>query len=210
MDKAVASAKPQNPKFAYAVWFIVLAVLLATLTKVLLLSADKGPGDATAPTAQPAVSETKSKLRSPERVASETVSVPPPQVELSGVVGEADGQYLAIISVNKSPESMVRVGNLIFGVSTVTEINQDSLTYSYGSDFIRVALQNRKATPQAKASAERPPINELQDAAMQNTFPGFVANTSIARQQSSVDSKNGNVEFRQAVEQKMKSLQQRP
>ena len=159
---------------------------------------------------QPVLNATRPQLYSAEPLTLKSVITPPPQVQLSGTVGGADGQRLAVVSVNKSPETVVRVGDAIFAASTVTEINQDSMTFRHGSNLIRVVMQDRVASPQGITSFAKPSTNELQVATKENTVPGLIANTGTAGPQSSDDLKNGNAEFRQAFERKMNSLQTRP
>lgn len=206
MAGADASGESSRKKLVNAAFFIVLVVFLGLLSKVSGLFADDDRGSAIALATKPLVSETKSTPRLQERVKPENEIGPPPQVELSGVVGGAEGQRLAVVSVNKSLEAVVRVGDTIFAASTVTEIDQDSLTYRHGSNLVRVVIQDRKALPQNKASSAQLPNNELQVPAKENILPGFIANTGTGGQQSSVESKNGNAEFRRAFENKVNSL----
>ena len=210
MARANAFAGPQRQKLAYAACVIALAVFTVLVFKVFGLFVEDGPGKAVAPTAQPVFIETKSKLPAQGRAVSENEITPPPKVQLSGIVGGADGQQLAIISVNKAPELLVRVGDQIFAASTVTEINQDSLTYRHGSDLIRVFIQGNAAPTQTSVGSANPTSNKQPVARQEDLLPGFMKSTGTAGQQSSAESKNGNVEFRQAFETKMNSLQTRP
>lgn len=199
MAEANASARPQRQKLAYVACAIALTILFALLSKGFGLFAEDGTDKAVAPTAPPVFNEAKSKQYSQARMVSESEITPPPEIQLNGIVGGANGQQLAIISVNKAPESMVRVGDLIFAASTVTEINLDSLTYRHGSNLIRVEMKSRAPSSQGSAASNT-----------ENTQPGFAKSTGQIGQQSPSDAQNGNVEFRQAFEQKMKSFQSRP
>ena len=210
MAKANASAGPQRQKLAYAACAIALAIFTALVFKVFGLFAEDGFGKAAAPTAQLVFNETKPKLAAQEREISGNEITPPPKIRLSGIVGGADGQQLAIISVNKAPESIVRVGDPIFAASTVTEINLDSLTYRHGSNLIRVFIQGNTATSQTNVGLAKLVNNEQPVVKQEDLLPGLMKITGAAGQQSSVDSKNGNVEFREAFEKKMNSLQPRP
>ena len=210
MAKTNASAGQQRQKYAYAACAIALVIFTVLVFKVFGLFAEDRLGKVAAPTAQPVFNETKSKLPAQERGVSEIEITPPPKIQLSGIVGGADGHQLAIISVNKAPESIVRVGDQIFAASTVTEINQDSLTYRHGSDLIRVLVQGNAALTQTSAGSAKSASNEQPVAKQEDLLLGLMKITGTAGQQSSADSKNGNVEFREAFEKKMNSLQTRP
>ena len=72
---------------------------------------------------QPVLNATKSQLYSEKPLEPKKEVTSSPKVLLTGIVGGANRQRLAVVSVNKSPESIVRVGDPIFADSTVTEIN---------------------------------------------------------------------------------------
>jgi len=199
MAEANSPARPQRQKLAYVACAIALTILVTLLSKGFGLFAEDGVGKAVAPTAQPIFNQVQSKPPAKESVVSEGEITPPPEIQLSGIVGGANGQQLAIISVNKAPELIVHVGDQIFASSTVTEINLDSLTYRHGSNLIRVAMKSHAPSSQGSAASNT-----------ENSQPGFAKSTGQIGQQRPSDAKNGNVEFRQAFEQKMKSLQQRP
>ena len=206
---AFQSAIRPSGKLAYFMVAVALVLSGFWLFEVKFFSSAKAE-DPAVQVKQPVLNATQSQLYPVEPLALQNKGTTAPQVQLSGIVGGANGQQLAIISVNKAPESIVRVGDQIFSASTVTEINQDSLTYRHGSNLIRVVMQDRRAPPQSEASSAQLPTNELQIAAKEMSVPGFIANTGTAGPQSSDGLKNGNVEFRQVFEQKMKSFQSRP
>jgi len=206
---ALRSATRPTIKLVYATVAIAVVVTGVWVSKLKVFSGAKAEGPAVQ-VMQPVLNATKSQLYSEEPFEPKKEVTSSPQVLLSGIVGGANGQRLAVVSVNKSPESIVRVGDPIFADSTVTEINQDSLTYRHGSNLIRVVMQDRNVPPQGKVSTAQIPKNELDVPLKENTLPGFVASAGTAGQQSPANSKNGNVEFREAFEKKMKSLQTRP
>jgi len=206
---ALHSATRPSVKLAYAAVAIALVLSGFWVFEVKVFSSAKAD-DPAVQVKQPVLNATRPQLFLAEPLALKNEIVPPPQVQLSGIVGGANQQRLAVVSVNKSPESIVRVGDSIFAASTVTEINQDSLTYRHGSNLIRIVLQDRNAPSQGRASSGQLPNSELKVAAKENTFPGLIANTGTAGPQSSDELKNGNAEFRQAFEKKMNGLQPRP
>ena len=206
---AFHSATRPGDKLGYAILAIALVLSGFWLLKVKIFSSAEAEKPAVQ-VKQPILNAAQPQQYPLEPMALKNEVTTPPKVQLSGIVGGVDGQRLAVISVNKSPEAVVRVGDLIFAVSTVTEINQDSLTYRHGSELIRVVMQNHKRPPQGEASSAQLPTNELQPVTNENAVSGFRTNTGTAGSQSSGDLKTGNVEFRQAFEQKMKSFQSRP
>jgi len=206
---AFQSAIRPSGKLAYFMVAVALVLSGFWLFEVKVFSSAKAE-DPAVQVKQPVLNATRPQLYSAEPLKSKSEITPPPQVQLSGTVGGADGQQLAVVSVNKSAETIVRVGDTIFAASTVTEIKQDSMTFRHGSNLIRVVMQDRPASPQGIASPTQALTNEPQVATKENTVPGLTANTGIAGLQSSGEPKNGNVEFRQAFEQKMKSFQSRP
>ena len=206
---AFHSATRPSFKLAFAAVAIALLFSVVWVAKVKVFGGAKAD-DPTVQSKQPVLNATKPHVFSEDPPVRKDEIGPPPQVELSGIVGGAEGQRLAVVSVNKSPESIVRVGDAIFAASTVTEIKQDSMTFRHGSNLIRVVMQDRPASPQGIASSTQALTNEPQVAIKENTVPGLKANTGTAGLQSSDESKNGNAEFRQAFEKKMNSLQTRP
>ena len=206
---ALLPATRPSVKLAYAASAIALVLLGFWLLDVKIFSSAEAEKPAVE-LKQPVLNAPQAQLYSAEPLTLRSEVTPPPQVQLSGIVGGADGQRLAVVSVNKSPEAVVRVGDAIFAASIVTEIKQDSMTFRHGSNLIRVVMQDRRASPQGIASSTQASTNEPQVATKENTVPGLMANTGTAGPQSLGDLKNGNVEFRQAFEQKMKSFQSRP
>ena len=206
---AFPSATLPSVKLAYATVAIALVLSGFWVFEVMVFSSAKVE-DPAVQVMQPVLNATRQQLYSAEPLTLKSEVTPPPQVQLSGTVGGEDEQRLAVVSVNKSPETIVRVGDTIFAASTVTEIKQDSMTFRHGSNLIRVVMQDRPASPQGIASFTQALTNEPQVATKENTVPGLMASTGTAGLQSSGESKNGNAEFRQAFEKKMNSLQTRP
>ena len=192
-------------KLAYAAVLVALVLSGFWVFKVMVFSSAKVE-DPAVQIKQPVLNATQPQLYSAEPLMLKSEVTPPPQVQLSGTVGGADGQRLAVVSVNKSPETIVRVGDTIFAASTVTEIKQDSMTFRHGSNLIRVAMHDRLASPPGVVSSTQALTNEPQVATKENTVPGLMANTGTAGLQGSGESKNGNAEFRQAFEKKLNSL----
>jgi len=203
------SATRPSVKLGYAAAAIALMFLGFWLLDVKIFSSAEAEKPAVQ-IKQPVLNAAQPRQYPVEPLTLKNEAATPPQVQLSGIVGGANGQRLAVVSVNQSPESIVRVGDPIFAASTVTEINQDSLTYRHGSNLIRVVMQDRNMPPQVKVSTAQIPKNEADVSPKENTLPGFVASAGTAGQQSPANSKNGNVEFREAFEKKMKSFQTRP
>ena len=206
---AFHSATRPSIKLAYTTVAVALALLSFWVFEVKVFSSTKVE-DPPVQVKQPVLNVPRPQLNSAEPLMLKSEVTPPPQVQLSGTVGGVDGQRLAVVSVNKSPEIIVRVGDTIFAASTVTEIRQDSMTFRHGSNLIRVVMQDRPASPKGIASSTQASTNELQVATKENTVSGLMANTGTAGLQSSGESKNGNADFRQAFEKKMNSFQQRP
>ena len=206
---AFPSATRPSVKLAYATVAIALVLSGFWVFNLKVFSSAEAEKPAVQ-VKQPVLNVTQPQLYSAAPLTLKSEVTQPPQVQLSGTVGGADGQRLAVVSVNKSPEAVVRVGDTIFAATTVTEIKQDSMTFRHGSNLIRVVMQDRPASPQGIASSTQALTNEPQVATKENTVPGLMANTGTAGLQSSDESKNGNAEFRQAFERKMNSLQTRP
>ena len=202
---AFHSATGPSGKLAYATVAVALMLLGFWVFEVKIFSSAKTE-DSAVQVKHPVLNATRPQLYSAEPLTLKNEVIPPPQVQLSGTVGGADGQRLAVVSVNKSPETIVRVGDTIFAASTVTEIKRDSMTFRHGSNLIRVVMDDRPASPQNIASSTQASTSEPQVATKENTVPGLMANTGIAGLQSSGESKNGNAEFRQAFEKKLNSL----
>ena len=206
---AFPSATRPSVKLAYATVAIALVLSGFWVFDLKVFSSAKAE-DPAVQVKQPVLNAAQPQQYPVEPMALKNEVTTPPQVQLSGIVGGVDGERLAVVSVNKSPEAVVRVGDLIFAASTVTEIKQDSMTFRHGSNLIRVVMQDRVASLQGRAYSTQPSTNEPQVATKENTVSGLMANTGTVGLQSSGESKNGNAEFRQAFEKKMNSLQTRP
>lgn len=201
-------AEYPHRKLSFAIITITLFLVMALLVKLVFFP-DIEFVD-TPVSAQPVFVGTKPPPFAQKSAELEKTSVLPPEVELTGIVYGANGQRLAIVSVNKTPELIVRIGDLIFAASTVTEINLNSLTYRHGSNLIRVVMQSRSPPSQGNVASETQIRSAQEVPDKDNTLPGFVKGTGPIRQQSPSDVENGNAEFRQAFEQKMKSFQLPP
>lgn len=120
----------------------------------------------------------------------------PIAVVLSGVVTGIDRQQLAIVSVDRGPVSLLRVGDSINGSSHVLRIDGESMTYRQGGSDVRVFVSAGPGTPAVAAPA----------AAQVKTYPGFVAAAPSIARASGTEPGSGNEAFRQAVDKKLQAI----
>lgn len=82
------------------------------------------------------------------------VEVPPPPlgVVLAGVVTGGDGQRMALVSLDRGPQAVLRVGDALTRDAVVRRIDEQSITYHRLGVDVRVPLQAPAATAQALAA----------------------------------------------------------
>lgn len=118
-----------------------------------------------------------------------------PQVVLSGVVVGAGGGNLAIVSVDRRPETMLRVGDELTPSATVVHIDDGSMTYRFAGRQTRVQVQSvRGASATAQSVAPARPL------------PGFVAGAPPLARPGGTEPGRGNDAFRQAVAKKAQAI----
>jgi hypothetical protein len=134
---------------------------------------------------------------SPTAAAPAPVVLPSaaPSVVLSGVVVGADGGNLAIVSVDRRPERMVRVGDDLANATTVERIDDDSMTYRFAGQQRRVEVQSARNVA-ATAKPEAPP----------KPLPGFVVGAPTLARADGAGPGSGNDRFRQAVARKTQAI----
>ena len=139
----------------------------------------------------------------PTRVASampaiaESASATPvaPGVVLTGVAVGIDGHNLALVSIDKRPELLLRVGDTMPGPATVVHIDDTSMTYRRAGIDFRVPVK----AAQAGVALAKPD-------AQAKTYPGFVAGAPAMARASGTEPGSGNDAFRQAIEKKLQAI----
>jgi hypothetical protein len=118
-----------------------------------------------------------------------------PIVALSGVAMGADGGNLALVSVDRRPEMLLRVGDLLGPSATVVRIDADSMTYRFAGIERRVIVKPSDKAPAQPGPAAQPP-----------RLPGFVPGAPAMARVNGLEPGSGNEAFRQAVEKKMQAI----
>ena len=119
-----------------------------------------------------------------------------PLVVLTGVVVAAGGgRNLAIVSVDRRPEMLIRVGDALGVAATVVRIDDASMTYRIAGNELLVFV---KQSPNVSATAKP-------DAAPKQ-YPGFVAAAPAMARSPGSEPGSGNEAFRQAVEKKLQAI----
>lgn len=119
-----------------------------------------------------------------------------PLVVLTGVVVAAGGVgNLAIVSVDRRPEMLIRVGDALGVAATVVRIDDDSMTYRIAGNELLVLV---KQSPNVAATAK--------PHAAPKQYPGFVAAAPAMARGPGSEPGSGNEAFRQAVEKKFQAI----
>lgn len=130
-------------------------------------------------------------------IAPATTPVPP-AVVLSGVAVHPDGSSnLAIVSVDRGPQTLLRVGDRLGSSAMVIRIDEASMTYRFAGNDLRVFV----TAPSARISSAAKPQTPSSD-----QRPGFVADAPAIARANGSEPGSGNEGFRQAVERKMQAI----
>ncbi len=171
-------------------------VLGAAIVAWLILGVDRSAPEVHLPTGidtRPAPIAQAVATPAPATSRPDTAALP--TVVLGGVVAGSDHDNLAIASVDRGPQVLLRVGDSIGGTATVVRIDHDSMTYRSGGNEVRVFV---RPAPSAVATATpNPPVK---------TYPGFVAAAPAIARANGAEPGSGNEAFRQAFETKMQAI----
>ena len=131
----------------------------------------------------------------PAASAPRAIASGEPSVVLSGVVVGVGGGNLAIVSIDRRPETMLRVGDAVSNTGVVSQIDENSMTYDVAGQPRRVVVEpGRSVAATAKAAAPAKPL------------PGFVTGAPPMARASGVEPGSGNDNFRQAVARKAQAI----
>lgn len=135
----------------------------------------------------------------PAPPAMTAASVPAPlapAVMLTGVAVGADARNLALVSIDRRPEVLLRVGDAMTASATVVHIDDTSMTYRQAGVDVRLAVKPARAAAAAVAQAAAPPT----------TYPGFMADAPPMARVNGREPGSGNDAFRQAIDKKLQSI----
>ena len=119
-------------------------------------------------------------------------------VVVTGVAVGSDGRNLALVSIDRRPEMLLRVGDTMPGAATVVHIDDTSMTYRRGGVDFRVSVQAALAA-QAGVAMNAPDVHP-------KTYPGFVAGAPAMARAAGTEPGSGNDAFRQAIEKKLQAI----
>ncbi len=151
----------------------------------------------TVPAVAPRVDDVVARAQSPSIDSTPFIAPAASNVVLSGVATSPDGSRLAIVSVDRSPETLLRIGDRLGPDATVVRIDDTSMTYRLAGSERRVLL---KATQNASAT----PARSLQ--ASPTPTPAALAGAPAMARSGQGEPGSGNEAFRAAVAKKMQGI----
>lgn len=170
----------------------------AALAGWLLIPGQRPPHEPTpiAAVPAPAVSDAPAEKAASDPPPPAAALRSPLAIAVSGVVA-GGRENLALVSVDRGPEMLLRIGDSIGGKATVLGIDGESMTYRYGDSDVRVFVSSRPGTPATPAPVAPAPVK---------TYPGFVAAAPSIARASGAEPGSGNESFRKAVEKKLQAM----
>lgn len=118
-----------------------------------------------------------------------------PVVILTGVAVNVDGSNVAIASVNRGAQTLLRVGDPIGPFASILRIDDASMTYRFAGRDLRVFVQAPQRVSQAAPRQATPPA-----------YLAVAGTPAPAASALGLEPGSGNAAFRQAVEKKIQAL----
>lgn len=176
---------------------IVIAVVVgAAIAAGLLMDADRPRPTAPAQAALDSRSAPIAPLPDLPMPADSRVVTATPRplaVVLSGVAVGSDLTPLALVSVDRGPVLLLRVGDSMGGSARVLRIDPDSMTYLSRGAELRVSVKPAAAASATTTAAAKP-------------LAGFVAAAPAIARAEGAQPGSGNAMFRQSVERKRMAI----
>ena len=186
---------------------VVGAVVAASATAgwLLVSSKDSGPGAQLQPLGGLQTALHPDAITAPRPAAPLRSPVPDPVADavpsaplvvLTGVVVATGGRdNVAIVSVDRRPEMLMRVGDALGASATVVRIDDASMTYRLADKELSVVVKQSASVTAA-----------VQPIAPPKQYAGFVAAAPAIARGPGSEPGSGNEAFRQAVEKKFQAI----